>query len=258
MVEANAILSFIAPRITTLHQIIRQQSIDPSKKITIVTPTNKTIYAKNIFQNYHRQLYPNKELIIILNNNQLRLHDWVEQSKMYPHSCVFQLDESVPLGECINFAIDHSSSYFVAKFDDDDYYGPNYLTDQIRCFQTTDASIVGKVGHFIYFEGLDSLFYFQSNDIYKFTDYLTGGTHVIKREVFEKVRFMPYNIGEDTNFNHECNINHFKLYATDPFNYLRYRKSNKEFHTWKVDDAEYTKLCTQIADIDDHQAFVTV
>ena len=45
-----------------------------------------------------------------------------------------------------------SKGDFIAKFDDDDLYGPNYVADQLLPFKYTDADIVGKLCTFMYQE----------------------------------------------------------------------------------------------------------
>ncbi len=42
----------------------------------------------------------------------------------------------------------------IAKFDDDDYYGPKYLSDSLKAFDETDAKLIGKGGAtFVYLVG---------------------------------------------------------------------------------------------------------
>ena len=123
--------------------------LNPDERVSIITPTNKPVFMHNIFENYRNQAYPNKELIVILNNNQLNYQEWVDYSKNFPDTRVYQLDQSISLGECLNFAVQQSTGDYIAKFDDDDYYGSNFLTDQLMCFLFTDAQFIGKTAHLI-------------------------------------------------------------------------------------------------------------
>ncbi len=59
--------------------------------------------------------------------------------------------KKISLGKCLNFAVDKSKYDIIAKFDDDDYYGPKYISDTIKAFESTDAKVVGKTTNFIYF-----------------------------------------------------------------------------------------------------------
>ena len=48
------------------------------------------------------------------------------------------------LGACLNDAMDSSTARFIAKFDDDDLYGPGYLADAMRAHAYAGATVVGK------------------------------------------------------------------------------------------------------------------
>lgn len=253
--------SMINRREVLLHNIMRNHyprtTGTPEKKVSIITPTNKLIYQQNIFSNYAQQLYPQKELIIILNNNQLQLDDWQEVAKSFEHVRIFQIDQDVTLGECLNYAIHQSDGEIVAKLDDDDYYSPNYLPDLVDCFAYTNASIVGKASQFVYFESTGQLMLCHSGAGYQYRN-VCGGTFVIKREVLNAIPFQPHNTGEDDRFIQECNQRGLAFYSADPFNYLIYRRTDKTYHTWKINDAEYSSWCTPILTTDDPKPFITV
>lgn len=253
-------ISVVDRREIILHSVMRQQYKKEkydNHKVSIVTTTNKTIYKNNIIENFLRQNYPNKELIIILNNNELNKDEWLRDIKNLKNIYIYQLDESVTLGECLNYAVDKSSGVFIAKFDDDDYYAPNYLKDLIYCFSYTDASIVGKASQFVYFIGSSQLIMLNYANGYNYYP-VWGGTHVIKREVFEKVKFKPVNIAEDVYFNDECDKLGIKQYVADPFNYLRIRVKDKKYHTYKIADNEYIKSGKLVSGINDPWSYITI
>ncbi len=93
-----------------------------------------------------------KELIIILNKDDMDIEMWKERSKGNENVSIYQLPEEKTLGECLNFGIEKARYNIVAKFDDDDYYSPYYLTEAMQIFLTTDAQVVGKGKAFMYFE----------------------------------------------------------------------------------------------------------
>lgn len=244
--------------------------LNQDKMVSVITPTSKPMYMKNIFDNYSNQRYKNKELIVILNNNQLNLNRWRDFSKGFKNVQVFQLDETTTVGECLNFAIDQSTGEFIARFDDDDYYGMNYLTDMLTYFGFTEASIVGKTCNFIYFEAFKSL-YIERIDHEDFnpgvTNYnpwhayiktLTGATQVIKREVFDCIRYPLLESNEDRIFSRECQSKGIRQYAADPFNYTIVRHPDKNFHTWKIEDNDYFQYCLFVCETSNFKSFVTV
>lgn len=224
-----------------LHRLYRsqyQRLLSPGKRVSIITPTNKAVFMHNVFENFQSQAYVNKELIVVLNNNRLNYQEWLDYSRNFPDTRVYQLDESVTLGECLNYAVQQSTGDFIAKFDDDDYYGPHFLTDELICFLFTNARFVGKTAHLIYFKSLQELYADNRIPGYNYVKDVYGGTQVIQREVFGRVQFPPVNICEDLAFNELCIGNGISIYAADPFNYVRLRHNNS-LHTWPITDLEF-------------------
>jgi glycosyltransferase involved in cell wall biosynthesis len=215
--------------------------VNQEKLVSVITPTKKTKYMKNLFDNYQNQSYPNKELIIILNSNQLNIDEWLAYSENYQNVRIYQLDDSVSLGACLNYAIEKSNGDFIAKLDDDDYYGPEYLFDMLTHFMYTNAHVIVKHCVFIYFEDSTELYVSWPN-AFLYMDWGFGGTQVIKREVFQKVRYMEINVHEDLYFLNECQKVGFSLFSADPFNYVYGRWVNLENNTWDAKKLEIIKM----------------
>jgi hypothetical protein len=64
---------------------------------------------------------------------------------------------------------------------------------------------------------------------------------LFKREVAEKVKMRNLSKGEDTNFLKDCIKAGFKIYSTDPYNFVYMRKKVEGFHTWDATDDELLK-----------------
>ncbi|MGE5558993.1 MAG: glycosyltransferase [Bacillota bacterium] len=228
---------------------------DPVQLLSVITPTNKSIYLDNILENYANQSYLNKELILVLHNNGLQYGEWAAACSRLKNIRIYQLDDDLSLGDCLNYAVEQANGDIVAKFDDDDYYGPGYLQEAVNCFQYTEAAIVGKVSHFVYFENSMKLGLINKGQGFQYLDYLFGGTHVVKREVFEKIKFRPISLGEDCDFNFDCRQNGYLLYACGPMNYVRVRRYDKIHHAWKLEDDDFEGGCSFIASTPDFRAY---
>lgn len=72
-----------------------------------------------------------------------------------PNVKVYQLPQDITLGECLNYGVTHASGDYLAKMDDDDFYGDNYLLDALQAFKFSGADIVGKDSYFCYVESKD-------------------------------------------------------------------------------------------------------
>lgn len=193
----------------------------------------------NVFANYERQQYEEKELIIVLNDDRMDLNKWEQAGKRYPNVSIFQLPEHITLGECYNFAIPKARYPYIVKFDDDDYYSSYYLLEAERGFKESNAAVIGKSTVFIYYLRQKLLTLFNENKEFVYIhnlkqlskNYLVGATLVFRKDIYPKVSFEPINVGEDTRFLEACLRNHLLMYGTSRYNYVYIRYSKRGYHT---------------------------
>ncbi|MGO0058833.1 glycosyltransferase [Brevibacillus fluminis] len=198
--------------------------------------TNRPQFFKNLLKNYGRQSDVKKELIIILNNDRMNLRAYQRIASKYQHVSVYKLPQRYTLGSCLNFGITKAKYAFIAKFDDDDYYGPRYLQSSLRAFARTNAHVVGKRTYFLYLKKRKLLlirFPFQEN---RFVRTIAGGTIMARRSVFTFIRFPRRSLGEDVGFYARCRAKGLRIFSTDRFNYVMVRRENKKSHTWQISD----------------------
>ena len=113
-------------------------------KISLITCTNRPEMISNILENYDRQLWENKELKLIIDCEKKKFKQIVQQFKDRKDIHLELVKPGLSLGECFNLGMELSSGEFIGKFDDDDLYGPHYLSDQMLPFEYTNADIVGS------------------------------------------------------------------------------------------------------------------
>ncbi len=226
------------------------------KGISIITCTNRQDYIVNVFNNYRRQRYPKKELIIIINNDKIKLNLYKEMAKKYKHVQIYHLPEQLPLGACLNYAVKKTKHSYIAKFDDDDYYAPNYLTDTLRAFRRTNADIVGKRAHFMYLRGSKMLILRFHKDENRYVSILPGATLVIKREVFRNVQFPNQSIGEDDKFCLDSEAKGYKIYSAGKYNFVAIRRKNSKNHTWIISDKKLLAINIKFPHVQDFKKFV--
>ncbi len=234
---------------------LKSSSLNDSN-VSIITCTNKSNYFKNIFENYIRQNCEKKELIIILNSSKLNINQWKEKAQPYDNVRVFQLDEKITLGECLNYAIEKSKFEIIAKFDDDDYYGENYLFQAVKALNSTAADVVGKSASYVYFERNKILAIRNAGRENRYVRRVEGPTLVFKRSVFDKVKFKAKNLGEDVQFCKDCCKEKIRIFTTDILNFVYIRHANKSQHSWGISDNYYLKLCEKIGYVNDYISFI--
>ncbi|MTI48990.1 MAG: glycosyltransferase [Firmicutes bacterium] len=231
---------------------------DTTPGVSIITSTIREENMENVFKNFNSQNYSKKELIVILNNNSMDIEKWRNKASIYKNIKIYRIDEKESLGKCLNFGIEKSKFNYVSKFDDDNYYAPNFLTDLMNAFKYTKADIVGKLSYYVYFEGSKTLAIRCVKKENRYIDFLSGSALIINKKVFNKVKFSNETIGEDTKFLKDCIKNNFKLYSADRFNYVCIRKPTAKNHTWKVPEKTMLKNCNIVCKCDDFKNIVTV
>ncbi|MER7073736.1 glycosyltransferase [Terrabacter sp. NPDC000476] len=141
------------------------------------------------------------------------------------------------LGACLNQLVAAASGEVVAKMDDDDLYGPHYLSDQLHALDYSGAALVGKQAHHMYLEAQDvTLVRFPERE-HKFTDFVMGPTIVTSREVALAHPFGDLGRGEDTDFLRQVATDGLSIYSSDRFNFVQMRYGAAH-HTWEASAAE--------------------
>ncbi|PTX63272.1 glycosyl transferase family 2 [Melghirimyces profundicolus] len=223
--------------------------------VSVITCTIRPNQIHNVYENYARQMFKKKELIIILNRKNMDLHRWLQMAKNFNNVRVYQIP-GVPLGVCLNFGIRKARYSFIAKFDDDDYYAPKYLTQAVHALKTTRASLVGKDAHTTYFEGKKLIAVFRPHKQNRYTNHVGGGTFVFKKNVFPHVQFPARTLGEDIIFQQRLRRKGYKIYSTDRYYYVSIRRKNKRTHTWKEKDEKGLRYCKIIARSENYRSYV--
>lgn len=140
------------------------------------------------------------------------------------------------LGTCLNKLVKEANGQVLAKFDDDDFYGPNYLLDQLNALRYSGAGLVGKECNYLYDTELDLMIRRRPEREHRFTSFVAGPTLVGYAEVFRAHPFADRSTGEDTQFLRDLKEANIEVYAADRFNFLQMR--NKTGHTWNVSGSE--------------------
>lgn len=225
--------------------------------ISVICCTMRERFMDNVFQNYSNQIWSEKELIIILNRDDLDLNKWKEAAKSHKHVSVYQQPETWTLGECLNTAIQKAKYSYVAKFDDDDYYAPGYLEHAMETLQETKADIVGKRTVYMYFENEKLLVINNPNRENMFVRQgLKGATLFFHKKIYETVQFPKLNLGEDTVFLKQCVKNKLKLFSADKKHYVCLRSSQSDHHTWNVSNTALKRKSSIVCSTDDYKRII--
>ena len=219
-----------------------------NKLVSVSVCTNRPHCLPNIINNYKRQSYKNKELIVIINSDAINRDDTIKsiRNANITKYKVVKVSEKKGLGYCLNIAIARSSGVYWTKMDDDDFYDVGYLKEVISYLvQNKNIQVVGKCKFKIYIPEHDKLYMwdsrFRENSI---GGAVAGATITVRRSIFRTIRFNEFlQTSEDSRFLKICKQKKYKIYATSSDNFIVIRHIDPNNHTWKIKIKDFQKRC---------------
>jgi len=237
-------------------------------KIACLLITRRLALLEECLSRFRADIYPNKELIVVVHDSRVDLRHVRTLIGTDEPIRIMRMSEEYGLGACLNFAFEHTDATYWAKWDDDDFYGPHYLSDFMLYRRAVDFDVAGKPMAFTWLDEPNELLWDgkwgeRAHVMRSAVDHGSGGvagaTLVGHRRVLESVQFPnARRRGTDSEFLRRCHEVGWNLLATDPFNFVRYRTTQNGFHTWRVDENVIRKGSLLVGSRDDigNKAFV--
>ncbi|MFG1942332.1 glycosyltransferase family 2 protein [Nonomuraea sp. NPDC048826] len=159
-----------------------------------------------------------------------------------------EADAGVPFGEVLNRAAASAGGDYLTKWDDDDWYGPDHLSDLLLAAAYSGADVVGVAGEFFYLEPLNLTIRrttFASGASYPsevWADHVAGGTIVLSREKFREIGGFPaLREAVDREFLKAAAAAGARIYRTHGLGYVLRRGLSAQ-HTWRLPLAHFVKV----------------
>ena len=180
--------------IQALESIRQSRRVDASHlpTVSVVVSTLRGNDLSNLLQQLRNQTLPSFELMLGLHNLELtaehkKLIAQLQKRKVKVVTKKFNSDFT--LGSILSQLSELSHGQYIAKMDDDDYYGPEHLYDLVDAAIATGADVVGRAMNYVYLEPLGiTVRRFSKSGIQEvelWSDWVCGGTILVKREKAE-------------------------------------------------------------------------
>lgn len=229
--------------------------------ISIITPTRKKDCMDQLINNYHRQKYENKELIIVINNDEMNEKMFEKYMNEDKSIQVYQLPARLHLAECLNLAITKAQFDYIARFDDDDYYGEEYLKEINYNFQTKTCDIINKGSFYTYFKEIKTLLKRGIGKENRYGSEGGGATTCFRKEIFNHIKYV--NIDRcDSILMKACREQGYVLYSTTPYNFMAVRSIDTTIHTYPRPYEDFlrnprTKIAAEQIEYDEAWKFIS-
>jgi len=145
---------------------------------------------------------------------------------------VVEAPAEMPFGQVLNRMAAAASGAFLAKVDDDDWYGPDHLADLVLAQLYSGADLVGSAAEFVYLEPIDVTIR-RAIATERYAPLVAGGTILITRAMFDAVGgFRPLARTVDGQLLQAVRAAGGRIYRTHGFNYVLRRRYARG-HTWQ-------------------------
>jgi glycosyltransferase involved in cell wall biosynthesis len=197
--------------------------------VWVIVPFSRPQYLKNVLDNFTRQDFQNKKLVIVENGDAIGtcIKHGVE-----PDILLSSLPHQAEAKNEALAAIRRRGYGFWATFDDDDYYGPGYLSEMVG--YSDRAEVVGKGDFFVRLAGGDLLL-FEGIGSLQYTNFVHGPTICSWAELCMDFPNTG-RIGEDCALVKDMLVGGASVWAASKHNFIFKRYPGEDHHTWKMSD----------------------
>ncbi len=228
--------------------------------ISAVVPTMRPDQIDHVLTTIAHQTHPALELVLVLHGLDLDEAHIRERARNLGVEKVEVLsaDRGLTLGACMNLGVAASSGRYVAKMDDDNTYGPNYLSDLVQAFAYSEAAVVGKRTHYVHLESSNATIVRFENQEHRYVRMVQGGTLLFSRELAQSIPFEDLPRRVDTTFLNNVQKGDGLIYSTDRFNFISRRRADARAHTWGISDAQLLNTQSRLVFFGDAVAHAVV
>ncbi len=190
-----------------------------NNSISIITILRNPKFIKNIIDNFNRQTYPNKKLIIIPTNKIININNLKEKFKNN-NVKIFSCNKYSNFAEYFNFGANQTNSYYISYFNEGNYYSSEYLSDSINKMKITKSDLVGKSIYYYYIKSINTLYVYKNGKENDYVEYVNSSTLVFKKNILNFIKFSNIPFITFEKFYKDCINKSFKIYSTDRNNFV--------------------------------------
>ena len=150
----------------------------------------------------------------------------------------FTVPVDVPFGAVLQAAVARSHGALIAKWDDDDLYGPEHLLDLVLAQRQTGAALVGKAPEFVYLQSSGTTVWRTPGRAEAPSVGLAGGTFLTPREALASIGgYPPVARAVDHHLKMRLQAAGELVFRTHGFGFVLRRHGAG--HTWEADDERF-------------------
>jgi len=216
--------------------------VQPPPGVSVVVSTNRPEMLDRVVANMALQDYPSLELVLALHGDGFPAADPAAPDGLA--LTVLRFPTDAVFGHVLGAASASVSGEWVAKMDDDDWYGAEHVADLVLAAGYSGADLVGKGSEFVYLEDADVTIRRGLGAGEAPSRTLSGGTLLVRSSVLRDVDgWRGVSRGVDVALINDVASAGGTVWRTHPFGYLLRRTTGR--HTWSVDERYFERQAEQ-------------
>lgn len=208
------------------------QPVPPPPRISVTFATNRGAFLEHGIRSILGQSIEDLEVILLLHGEEVPDPPTGLLERSGRTVQVHRLPVELHLGELLNHGIDHATGTYVAKMDDDDWYGRDHLLDLRLALEYSGADLVGKRIDHIYLAPLERTVTRRRAAPERDRPHVSGPTLFGRRDVLGRVRFGKLTGPEDSDFQRRLLAEGGRVYGTHSLDVVLHRHGG---NTWDTD-----------------------
>jgi hypothetical protein len=232
----------------------------PDRSVSAVVPTNRPHELDNVLANVGRQAHPDTELVLVLHGFETDHADLRARAAAagVRHLEVVSAPGHLTLGACLQRGVEAAGGRYVAKIDDDNFYGEHYLTDLVDALEASGAGIAGKWAHYVWLRSTGAVVLRYPDAEHSWARRIQGGSMLFDAEVVRGLGFSDLPRGVDSDILDRAILDGVRIWSADRFNFVSVRGTDRTAHTWTPADAAFLTASGRLAFYGDPRSQVEV
>jgi len=212
------------------------------ERLSLALTTNRPARLDSAVVAMLAQSYPEVELCVVTHGRGFDLGPMREACAQRGVSlCHDSVDESVGIGAVRQRTFELCSGTWIAKFDDDDVYGPHYAADMVWQARSTDASVISKLTAPVLTLEDGRLYQRHRAPELAYTLGTYAGLNLLRREHVAAIGIRPVHRGEDAAYLRDAMRYGLPIFAGDPYHWV-YRRNRPTSHNWNASTEQILQM----------------
>ena len=211
--------------------------------VSVVAASNRPEMVERVFKTVKDQDYENIELIIALHGEGFK-DAYPDFSKTDLPVTILRYPKEAIFGNILSEASAIAQGEWIAKMDDDDWYGKEHISDLLLAASYSNADLVGKGSEFVYLTEEDITVRRDLGNSEAESLTLGGGALLVRSETLKQTYgWRELTKGVDVALIDDVATSGGRVWRTHAFGYLLRR--TKGHHTWDVDSQYFLRNAYQ-------------